>query len=271
MGLFPTCVAERRSKPLPRPRSRPLRSLAYLSFTVPVLGDRVKPRAITVFTRQLETLADAGPPLLRGLRILEQQETHGTLKRIIGLISEAIEGGSALSEALAAHPRVFSQLYVNMVKAGELSGALELTLRRLAELQEKAQKIKGKIKSGMYYPIAVMSLALGILILIMLFTVPRFQQVFEGLLNGVALLTFTSFILRISKVVRDNVLWAAITVCALGLRVGAGLRTNWGRWVFDQFKLSVPILGGVFRKAAISRFARTLGTLLGSGVPACKP
>jgi type IV pilus assembly protein PilC len=269
MGLFPTRVAERRRAPLSRLASKPKprQSLASLSSTIPILGGRVKPRAITGFTRQLATLADAGMPLLRGLRILEQQETHGTLKRIIGEVSEAIEGGSALSEALAAHPRVFNRLYINMVKAGELGGALELTLRRLAEFQEKAQKIKGKVKSAMYYPVAVMSVAIGILILMMLFIVPRFQQVFQGLLDGAALPAFTSFILRISETVRHNVLWAAITVSVLGLGLATGLRTTWGRWVFDQFKLRMPILGAVFRKAAISRFARTLGTLLGSGVP----
>ena len=265
MGLFPTSVAERQSAPLSRPRSKPRKRPA--SLTIPVLGGRVKPRAITVFTRQLATLVEAGMPLLRGLRILEQQETHGTLKRIIGEVSEAIEDGSALSEALAAHPRVFNRLYINMVKAGELGGALELTLRRLAEFMEKAQKIKGKVKSAMYYPVAVLSVAMGILILMMLFIVPKFQQVFEDLLEGAALPAFTTFILRLSEIVRHHALWAAISVVALGFALAAGLRTDGGRWVFDQFKLRMPILGAVFRKAAISRFARTLGTLLGSGVP----
>lgn len=269
MGLFPTRVAERRRAPLSRLASKPkpCQSRASLSFTIPILGGRVKPRAITVFTRQLATLADAGMPLLRGLRILEQQETHGTLKRIIGKISEAIEDGSALSEALAAHPRVFNRLYINMVKAGELGGALELTLRRLAEFMEKAQKIKGKVKSAMYYPISVMSVAIGILILMMLFIVPRFQQVFEGLLDGATLPPFTTFILRVSEIVRHQALWAATAAVVLGFAMATGLRTRWGRWVFDQFKLKTPILGSVFRQAAISRFARTLGTLLGSGVP----
>jgi type IV pilus assembly protein PilC len=269
MGLFPTRVAERRRAPLSRLASKPKprQSLASLSFTIPILGGRVKPRAITVFTRQLATLADAGMPLLRGLRILEQQETNRTLKRIIGEVSEAIEGGSALSEALAAHPRVFNRLYINMVKAGELGGALELTLRRLAEFMEKAQKIKGKVKSAMYYPVAVMSVAVGILILMMLFIVPKFQQVFEGLMDGEALPPFTTLILRISEIFRHHALWTAIAVAALAFGLTAGLRTKWGRWVFDLFKLRMPILGSVFRQAAISRFARTLGTLLGSGVP----
>ena len=269
MGLFPTRVAERRRGPVARATSKssPGSHLAGMSFTIPLLSGRVKPRAITVFTRQLTTLVEAGMPLLRGLRILHQQESHRTLKRIIGEVSETIESGSSLSEALAAHPRVFNRLYVNMVKAGELGGALELTLRRLAEFLEKAQKIKGKVKSAMYYPVAVMFVAAGILMLMMLFIVPRFQQVFEGLLGGTPLPTFTTFILRLSEIIRHQAPLATAVVLAFGIALAAGLRTKWGRWAFDQFKLTMPILGAVFRQAAISRFARTLGTLLSSGVP----
>jgi type IV pilus assembly protein PilC len=172
-----------------------------------------------------------------------------------------------LSEALAAHPRVFNRLYLNMMKAGELGGALELTLRRLAEFMEKAQKIKGKVKSAMFYPVAVMFVATGILMLMMLFLVPRFQQVIDGLLGGAPLPAFTNFILRLSEIIRHQTPLAAGVVAALVVAMVVGLRTKWGRWMFDQFKLAMPILGGVFRQAAISRFARTLGTLLGSGVP----
>ncbi len=269
MGLFPTRIAQRRARAVMRAggKAKARKNWRQLSFTIPVLGDRVKPRAITVFTRQLATLVEAGMPLLRGLRILQQQESSRTLNRIIGEVSEAIEGGSALSEALAAHPRVFNRLYVNMVKAGELGGALELTLKRLAEFMEKAQKIKGKVKSAMFYPTAVMFVAAGILTLMMLFIVPRFQQVFAGLMDGKPLPWFTMFIFQISETVRQHAPIVAIGLAVLAVGLGASLRTTWGRWTFDQFKLTVPVLGTVFRKAAISRFARTLGTLLGSGVP----
>src|SRR6185436_13334820 len=206
-------------------------------------------------------------PLLRGLRILQQQEANRPLKRVLGDLDATIEGGSSLSEALTLHPRVFNRLYINMVKAGEIAGALEITLRRLADFMEKAQKIKGKVKSAMYYPAAVMVVALAILILMMVFVVPRFQQVFEGLLNGAPMPAFTIFILRVSEVMRHHAPLAALVMLALGSGLAIGLRTKWGRWMFDQFKLVMPILGAVFRKAAISRFARTLGTLLGNGVP----
>jgi type IV pilus assembly protein PilC len=269
MGLYPTRVAERRPKPAPRHVGRPgvFGRLNSLSFSLPLLGGRVKPRAVAVFTRQLATLVEAGMPLLRGLRILQQQESNLTLKRIFAELDATIEGGSSLSEALALHPRVFNRLYINMVKAGEISGALEITLRRLAEFMEKAQRIKGKVKSAMFYPAAVMFVATAILILMMVFVVPRFQLVFDGLMNGKPMPLFTTFILRISEGVRHHAPVAAVAVLALGAGLTIGLRTRLGRWLFDQFKLTMPILGEVFRKAAISRFARTLGTLLGNGVP----
>ena len=269
MGLYPTRVAERARKPAAPSVGRPgpLARLNHLTFSLPLIGGRVKPRAVTVLTRQLATLVEAGMPLLRGLRILQQQESNRTLKRILEEVDATIEGGSSLSEALALHPKVFNRLYVNMVKAGEIGGALEIALRRLAEFMEKAQKIKGKVKSAMFYPAAVMSIATGILILMMVFVVPRFQLVFDGLTNGKPMPVFTTFILRLSEGMRHHAPAVAIAVLALCAGLTIGLRTRWGRWMFDQFKLSMPLLGAVFRKAAISRFARTLGTLLGNGVP----
>jgi type IV pilus assembly protein PilC len=206
-------------------------------------------------------------PLLRGLRILEQQETSRTLKNIIGQISATIEGGGLLSEALAAYPRVFNGLYINMVKAGELGGALELTLERLAEFIEKAQKIKGKVKSAMFYPAAVMFVAAVIVAVMMVFVIPRFRAVFEGLTGSANLPGFTSFIFRVSEFMTSHALLTlgAGAVCTVAFV--SFLRTKWGREVFDQIKLKMPILGKVFRKASISRFARTLGTLMGTGVP----
>jgi type IV pilus assembly protein PilC len=137
-----------------------------------------------VFTRQLATLVDVGMPLLRGLRLLQEQEENRTLRRVITEVAATVESGGTLSEALAAHPRVFSRLYVNMVKAGETGGILELVLRRQAEFMEKALKIKGKIKAAMFYPMAVLVVAAGILTLLLVFVIPRFQAVFDGLLNG---------------------------------------------------------------------------------------
>lgn len=272
MGLFPLKLTERRpERSFPAPARLPdkrVRTLARLSrISIPFLQGRVKPRTLAVFTRQLATLIDAGMPLLRGLRILQQQETNPRLKRIVGQVAETIEGGGSLTEALAAHPRDFNGLYVNMVRAGEISGTLEITLRRLAEFMEKAQKIKGKVKAAMFYPAAVMVVAMAILAVMMVFVVPRFQAVFEGLLGGAAMPAFTRFVMGLSDVARHNAPMVGLGILAVIIAAMLALRTQWGRWTFDLLKLRAPVIGPVFRKTAISRLTRTLGTLLHSGVP----
>ncbi len=168
------------------------------------MGGRVKPKVLMTFTRQLATLVDAGLPLLRGLRVLEKQERNAALKKIIGELATSIEGGSTFSEALAQHPKVFNRLFINMVKAGELGGVLEVVLKRLAEFSEKAQKIKGKVKAALFYPIAVMIVAVGIMILLMCFVVPKFKDVFSGM--GVKLPGFTMFVMGVSDIIKNNIL-----------------------------------------------------------------
>jgi len=205
--------------------------------------------------------------LLRSLRLLQEQEENRVLKRITGELAQSIENGSSFSEAVSAHPRVFNRLYGSLVKAGEIGGALELTLKRLTEFMEKAQRIKGKVKAAMYYPCAVLVVASGILVLLLTFVVPRFKAVFEGLTNGGPLPAFTVFVFRISESLEHHALMAAMMVAALAGLFLLALQTTWGRWTFDRFKLAMPLLGSIFRKAAISRFTRTLATLIGSGVP----
>jgi type IV pilus assembly protein PilC len=269
MGLFPTRIAEtrrrRRNPPAAQPKTN--YSTSLLKFSIPLLSGRPKPKALAIFTRQLATLIEAGMPLLRGLRLLQEQEENAALQRIIGNLAASIESGSSLSEALAFYPKVFNPLYVNMVKAGELGGALEITLRRLAEFMEKAQKIKGKVKAAMFYPVAVLCVAIVILGILMVFVVPKFRQVFDGLLGGAAMPAFTLLVLRISELIKSHVVTVVMAGGVLGALFMGALRTHWGRRLFDHFKLKVPLLGPVFRKAAISRFTRTLGTLLNSGVP----
>jgi type IV pilus assembly protein PilC len=206
-------------------------------------------------------------PLLRGLKILQEQAESRPLRRVIGQLSVAIENGGSFAEALAFHPKVFNRLYEYMVKAGEISGALDVTLRRLADFMEKAQKIKGKVKAAMYYPSAVLCVAMAILTVLMTYVVPRFKDVLEGLLGGGQMPTFTMFVLRISEAVKHNILLVAIVAAALGMVFLLALRTGWGRQSFDYLKLTMPVLEPLFRKVAISRFTRTLGTLAGSGVP----
>ena len=264
MGLYPTKVAQamppqRRSKALAVPKTS--------KFQIPISRGRIKPAVLAIFTRQLATLIDVGMPLLRGLRILEEQAENQTLKKVIADVATTVESGGTLSEALAAHPKVFNPLYVNMVKAGELGGILEVVLRRQAEFMEKALKIKGKIKAAMFYPAAVLVAATGILALLLVFIIPRFQAVFEGLLNGKQMPAFTLLVLRISDVFKSHFLAAGMTVLALTVAFQLLVRTRRGRRWFDRFKLSMPVLGKLFRKVALSCFARTFGTLLGSGVP----
>src|SRR6266581_3017055 len=157
---------------------------ANLNIQIPGLSGRVKSKVLTAFTRQLATLVDAGLPLLRGLRVLERQEKSPVLRRILNDLSVAIEGGSTFSEGLAQHPKVFNRLYVNMVKAGELGGVLEVVLNRLSEFMEKAQKIKGKVIAAMFYPVAVLIVAVIILTVLMVFVVPKFKTIFADMLEG---------------------------------------------------------------------------------------
>jgi len=269
MGLFPTKVlaaGKPRVGGTPE-RPRPQAVAGRWNLSLPLWGAGIKVGTLTVFTRQLATLVEAGLPLLRGLRILEEQAENRALRRIIGELALVIEGGSSFAEAVGLHPRIFNRLYLNMVKAGEIGGVLEVTLRRLADFMEKAQKIKGKVKAAMYYPCAVLGVAAGILTLLMIYVVPRFKAVFEGLLDGGRMPAFTIFILHLSEAVKHHILMGGVVVAALVMSFLFALRTNWGRWAFDQLKLALPLVGPVFRKASISRFSRTLGTLLGSGVP----
>lgn len=267
MGLFPTRVSEQHRNRTTKTIAARIATPEGGSVRIKLFDQRVKSSEVSVLTRQMATLLDAGLPLIRGLKILQQQESNTTLKRILGEISSTIEAGSLFSEALAAHPKVFNKLYVNMVRAGEAGGALEISLLRLAEFMEKAEKIKGRVKSAMFYPVAVMCVASGVMALMMLFVIPKFKEVFSGLTSGRPLPAFTTFVMSISDVARQH---APIVGLALGVVVITfliGLRTKLGRFAFDQFKLKMPILGPVFRKSAISRFARTLGTLLNNGVP----
>jgi type IV pilus assembly protein PilC len=237
-----------------------------INIKIPGLGGGVKPKVLTTFTRQLATLVDAGLPLLRGLRVLEKQERNANLKKILGELSLSIEGGSTFSEGLAQHPKVFNRLFVNMVKAGELGGVLEVVLKRLAEFSEKAQKIKGKVKAALFYPIAVLIVATGIMVLLMVFVVPKFKEVFAGM--NMTLPWFTTFVLGISEMIKDHILetlgGVVVAVIIFLLIIN---KTKLGRLLWDKFKLKMPALGPVISKVAISRFTRTLGTLVSSGVP----
>jgi len=269
MGLFPTRVLAADTRRFRARGAPPPAGWVPRAWNLPILrrAGRIKGASLSVLTRQLATLIEAGMPLLRGLRTLHEQAESRALRRILAELSLQIESGGSFAEALALQPRTFNSLYVNMVKAGEIGGAMDVVLRRLAEFMEKAQRIKGKVKAAVYYPCAVLSIALIILTLLMTYVVPRFKEVFAGLLGGAQMPAFTLFVLRISDAMKDHLLLVVGLAVALGLAFLGAQRTGWGRWSCDQLKLKLPLLGPVFRKVAISRFSRTFGTLLGSGVP----
>lgn len=239
-----------------------------LNINIPFLQRKtIKGKTLMIFTRQLATLIDAGLPLLRGLTVLAKQEPDVVLRKVIVSLAESVQGGGTFSESLNGHPKIFNKLYVNMVKAGELGGVLELVLLRLAEFQEKAQKIKNKVVSAMFYPAIVLVIAIVIMAFLLVYIVPKFQQIFADMLNGKPLPGLTQFVIGASTVVKENILFiiAGIVVVVVLYRVLAA--TAKGGALLDAFKLKAPLFGDLIRKSSISRFSRTLGTLVTSGVP----
>ena len=272
-GYFPTHVLEESvvaaAQPKAERRAKASRSGRRTGGMNIVLFRRktAKPKVLMIFTRQLATLIDAGLPLLRGLDVLAKQERDSVLKSTINKLADSIEGGSTFSEALAQHPRIFNDLYVNMVKAGELGGVLEVVLTRLAEFQEKAQKIKNKVVAAMVYPLIVLILAVGILTFLLVFIVPRFEAIFHDMLGDKPLPGITIFVIGVSGFVQNHwaILLGALVALVLGHKFVA--RTRTGQNILDRIKLRAPLFGDLIRKTAISRFSRTLGTLVTSGVP----
>jgi len=205
--------------------------------------------------------------LLRGLTVLAKQERDPVLKNTTLLLADSVQSGSTFSESLAQHPKIFNKLYINMVKAGELGGVLELVLNRLAEFQEKAQKIKNKVVAAMFYPVIVLFIAIAILAFLLVFIVPKFEQIFTDMLGGKQMPALTRFVMGASDMVKNNFLYiiGVSVVLFVGYKLFA--RTAGGRRTVDRAKLFMPLFGDLVRKSSISRFSRTLGTLVTSGVP----
>jgi len=273
MGFFPTKVVEDKA-PAAAAATKKAKGKkgggGALNFQIkiPGLSGRVKSKVLCTFTRQLATLVQAGLPLLRGLRVLQKQEKSANLKTVLGELGVSIEGGSTFSEALAQHPKIFNRLFVNMIKAGEIGGVLEVVLKRLSEFMEKAQKIKGKVIAAMFYPCAVMVVATAIMGVLMVVVIPKFKEIFQGTLgNGQDLPGFTNFVLGISDAIQKHIGRTMLEILAIVIIFNVFIRLKFGRRLWDKFKLVVPVFGPVLSKVAISRFTRTLGTLVSSGVP----
>ena len=226
---------------------------------------KVKGKDLTLFTRQLSILQDAGLPILRSLKILAQMQKPGRLKYSLEDVCDEIEGGSTLSEAMSKSPKAFDRLYVNMIRAGEAGGALEVILRRLSEFMERAEALRRKVKGAMVYPIVVVSVAVGILTFIMMKIVPQFKKIFDDF--GTTLPPMTEFLINVSNLAVNY--WWAIPAVPFGfnLIIKGIKKIPYGRFGWDLFTLKVIIFGQLVEKNIVSRSARTLGTLLGAGVP----
>lgn len=240
----------------------------------------VSTKQLTQFTRQLSTLMDAGLPILRSLRILEQQQKPGTLRVALRHVAEDVEGGATLSEAMARHPKVFDRLYSNMIAAGEMGGVLDVILQRLADFMEKAQKLKRKVIGAMIYPSCVISFALLIVAGIMYFVVPKFKTIFidfgaELPAPTLALLAASDFLVGVSRGPNDEEIpmlipgWAYLIASPVIAFIVYKLIRQFegGRYALDVVKLKMPVMGGILTKTAVARFTRTLGTLIAAGVP----
>ncbi len=232
-------------------------------------GGKVKIKFIAQFSRQLSTLQDAGLPILRSLRILEEQQKAGTFKRVIGYVADDIEGGATLSEALNRFPKCFDRLMVGMVAAGETGGVLDLILSRVADFMEKDQKLKARVKGAMIYPAVVLTAAMTMLILLMIFVIPKFESVLKEMLEGQGLPMVTQVVLNVARWIAQDFGWAILIGVPFGFMfiIRVIRRFKAGRFVLDAIKIRMPVMGQLTRKVSITRWTRTLGTLIGAGVP----
>ena len=238
---------------------------------IPKIGGRkkVKSKDLSIFTRQFSVMIDAGLPLVQCLEILAQQQENKYFQQILLQVRQDVEEGSTLAGAMARHPKVFDQLYSNMVEAGETGGILDIILQRLSTFIEKLVKLKRDIISAMIYPAAVVLLAVGAVAVIMIVVIPQFEQIFLGLLGpGEQLPLPTRIVTGISSFLAGwGGLGILLTIIALVVAIRFYYRTPGGRRIIDRLLLKIPILGDIMRKIAVSRFSRTLSTLLSSGVP----
>ena len=245
-----------------------LKSDIKISIKMPkFLQGKIKTKVLTQFTRQLATLVNAGLPLMRGIDVLKRQMKDPQMQDALNGISENIAAGGTFSEALTAYPKIFDKLYVNMVKAGEAGGVLEVVLARLAEFAEKSEKIKNKVKGAMIYPCVVLVAAVGITWFLLVMVIPKFKQVFNDMLGGAALPAITEAVIHASEFMQHNGLLIGAVVFSLIVVFKLVGKTEKGAYLFDALKLKMPVTGTLAQRSAVSKFTRTLGTLLSSGVP----
>ena len=234
----------------------------------PLFGTGVKKENITVFSRQLSTLLKAGLPLLRALEVIGRQEKNPYFKAVVEQLADNVRTGNKFSDGLSQHPKIFDKLYVNMAKAGEAGGVLDVVLDRLSTFQEKALKTTNKVKSAMVYPIVIMGVAVAIVAILMIFVVPQFQKIFTDMLKGNARMpALTQMIIDISDFMKENYILTGLIIVGVILFVKIFFKTKIGIRVWDTAALKLPKIGDLVMKSTVARFTRTFGTLLASGVP----
>ncbi len=233
----------------------------------PMFGTGVTSENVTIFSRQLATLLKAGLPLLRSLEVIGRQEKNPYFKDIVDNLADAVRTGNKFSDGLQQHPKVFDKLYINMARAGEAGGVLDVVLDRLATFQEKAMKTTNKVKSAMVYPIVILTVALAIVVILMIFVVPQFQKIFSDMLNGAPMPALTQTIIDISDFMKQNYIATLGIVIAVIAAVKIFFKTKVGIRLWDIAGLRLPKFGDLVMKSTVARFTRTFGTLLASGVP----
>lgn len=233
-----------------------------ISFGAP----KMKTKQVCTFTRQLATLLDAGLPLVRALRTLERQAKDPGVNRVIGEVADAVESGLTFSEALNSHPKSFDKLFINMIRAGEASGAMERVLTRLAEFMEKSARLRAKIKAALVYPVVVLVIALSITAGLMIFIVPKFAKIFGEMLAGEPLPGLTRLVIGISDFMMNQALTGIIGMVVIFFAFKMAVRTKVGSYTFDLLAIKTPPFSDLVTKSAVARFCSTLGTLMNSGV-----
>jgi len=244
--------------------------VAGAGFTLPFIGG-VKVADLAIFSRQFSTMIDAGVTLVKALSVLEEQTTSGTLRKVIGQVRRDVEGGESLSRAMAKHPRVFSDLYVGLVRAGEVGGALEEVLDRVSKFLEDDLALRRKVKGALTYPVIVVAFSLLIIVALVTFVVPQFVNMIGEITQkseaAAELPALTQALMNFSDFLTHQWYWIIGIIIGVYLVFHFIISTRWGRRGWDLFMLKFPVIGKLAHKLALARFARTLSTLLGAGVP----
>ena len=250
-----------------RPKANKVRAKGKFDqeLKIPGFGEKITQKDVVIFTRQLTTMIDSGLPIVQSLDILAQQSENKTFSKTIKQIKQDVEGGTTFGDALRKHPKQFDDLYTNMVDAGEIGGILDTILARLSGYMEKAMKLKSKIKGAMIYPVSIVTVAVIVTGILLVFVIPTFADMFGSF--GKALPLPTQIAMNLSYVTIAYLKYIIAFWVAAFFAVRMWYRTEKGRFAIDGFLLKLPIFGDLFRKAAVARFTRTLSTLISSGVP----